>query len=115
MDDNDKGSFFFSMLLGGGFALMLLAPFYIARRYGVHVLTGFMATIMTVVAINSDAITSTFSDVSYSSHLASPEHLLQQLANFGFWKLAAILWVGTILCIVAEQLIPQLRQESKNE
>lgn len=115
MDNDDKGSYLFSMLLGGGFALMLLTPFYIARKFGMHVLTGFMAMVMTFIAFNSDAIISTFQGDNYPTKLPSPGPALQQLADFGFWKLAAILWVGTILCFVAEQIIPQLKTGSNNE
>lgn len=52
MSDNNSG-WFGGLLLGTGLASIILAPFYIGYRYGVHVLAGIGAVLATVYAVFS--------------------------------------------------------------
>jgi len=52
-DENGDGGLWGGLLLGAGFSTMILAPFYIGYRYGVHVLALITAGLATIYAIIS--------------------------------------------------------------
>lgn len=106
MSDNN-GGWFGGLILGAGFAAMILAPFYIGYRYGVHVLAGIGAVLATIYAWFSPELVAMAKEIGDCGHgcLAAPgAQLILTLDKFGWWWMAGFMWVGFILTLAARAI-----------
>lgn len=103
-DDNGGGGLLTGLMLGAGFATIILAPFYIGRRYGIHVLAVIAAVLATLYAIISPWLVAMAKEVGYCGArcLAQPAaQLILELDKIGWWWIAAGTWLVTGLFLVA--------------
>lgn len=103
-DGNEGGGLLGGLLLGAGFAGMILLPFYIGYRFGAHVLAVLAAGVMTLYALFSPALVELARDTSCTgltcfSNSAGP--LILELDKIGWWWLAGAMWVMAGLMYLA--------------
>lgn len=105
MSDNENGGGLFSgLLVGLGFAMIVMAPFYIARRLGAHVLVGAMAVFATSLALFSDNLVGMAREVGDCGARCAAEpgaKLILALDAFGWWFFAGVTWVLFALLLLA--------------
>ena len=107
-DSNQGGGLLGGLVLGAGFAGMLLLPFYIAARFGAHVVGGACAVMVTTLALFSDALVTWANsavDCGFRCAAAPGAHFILTMNDFGFWKLAALMWVVFFLMALAPVFI----------
>lgn len=105
MSDNNGGGVLGGLLIGLGFAGIVLAPFYIASRYGVHVLAGIAAVFATGYAVLSPELVAMANEIGDCGHLclAAPgAKLILELDKFGWWWLAGVMWLAFALSVLAQ-------------
>lgn len=119
-NSNDSESKGLSDLLGGlvlaaGFGAMIMAPFYIAYRYGLHVLAIVVASMATMYAVFSPEVRGIAQDIKATSY--RPGSTLEALADFllamdkiGWWWIAGVFWAIATICVFAwYSRVPQER------
>ncbi len=106
MSDN-SGGWFGGLIMGAGFAAMILAPFYIGYRYGVHVLVGLGAVLATAYAVFSPELVAMAKEVGDCGRgcIAAPgAQMILALDKFGWWWMAGLMWAGFFLILIARAL-----------
>lgn len=104
MNENDNGSLLGSIVLGVGFAGMLLLPFYIVQRFGGRAVAIVGAIFFTVLAgFSADlvALASEFQNCGYGCAAAPGANLILAIDRFGWWLLAGLAWGNLLLMELA--------------
>lgn len=95
------------IVLGAGFAGMILLPFYLAQRLGANVIVGAQALLCTVMAIFSDdlvAMATKMQDCGYMCFSAPAAKLILEMDKIGMWTLAAVAWLLLGMMILANSV-----------
>ncbi|MBF6649175.1 hypothetical protein [Methylobacter sp. BlB1] len=111
-DSNNGGGLLTGLLLDAGFTTMILAPFYIGHRYGVHVLALISAGLATFYAIISpELVAIAKEDIGYcglNCLAGTAAEVILELDKIGWWWIAASMWLVASLCWVAQAVKPGL-------
>lgn len=106
--ENNGGGLLFGIVLGAGFAGMLLLPFYIAQRLGAHVLVALVALLSTLMAINSDSLLAMTAEMQRCAGMicfgAPLAELILAFDKFGMWPFALLQWVMFGLMVFAARV-----------
>lgn len=117
MSDNNQGAGLLGgLVVGAGLAGILLAPFYIAHRFGAHVVAGAAAVMMTTLAVFSDSLVKMALEMQYCGYrcLAAPgAHIILELDRIGWWPLTIGMWVMFGLMVVANALRPPVVENAQ--
>lgn len=106
MSDNGSGGVLGGLLIGVGFFTIVLTPFYIAYRFGVHVLALVTAVLATIYALISPWLVAMAKAPaggtgSTAGAFDSVSRLILQMDAIGWWQIAAFMWVNAILMALA--------------
>lgn len=102
--DNNGGSFLGTLLVGMGFAGIVLAPFYIAYRFGAHHVAGAAALMMTILAMNSADLVAMAAEMQFCGfHCAAAPgaQLIMTLDKLGWWKVTIFMWLMFGILVLA--------------
>lgn len=117
MSDNNQGAGLLGgLLIGAGFAGILLAPFYIAHRFGTHVVAGAAAVMMTTLAVFSDSLVKMaldMQDCSYRCLAAPGARIILELDRIGWWPLTIGMWVMFGLMVFANAIRPPVVEDAR--
>lgn len=107
-DSNQGGGLLGGLVLGAGFAGMLLLPFYLAARFGAHVVGGACAVMVTALALFSDPLVTWANsavDCGFRCAAAPGARLILTMNDFGLWTLAALMWAMFFVMALAQVVI----------
>lgn len=110
MSENKGGGLLGGLILGAGLAGILLAPFYIAYRFGVQFVAGAFALIVSAIALFSDELIVMADEAQYCGHLclAAPgARLILDLDKIGWGWIAGVAWFMFAMSILASNLNPK--------
>lgn len=103
-NDNNGSGLLGGLVLGAGFAGLLLAPFYIAYRFGVHVVTGAAAVVATALALFSAelvAMAPEMQNCGFRCVSAPVGNRILEMDKFGWWTMAGVMCAMFILTVFA--------------
>ncbi len=115
MSEKNGGGTLGGIILGAGLAGILLAPFYIAHRFGVQFVAGVCAVFVSVIALFSQDLVAIADEAQYCGRLclAAPgARFILELDKIGWWWIAGLAWLMFVMSIVASNL--GLKSETVN-
>lgn len=85
---------------------ILMMPFYFSYCYGIHVASGVAALITTIYAVFSEELL----NMAAHGRAAPGAEIIITLDRLGWWKIAGVMWIYTIITIYIYSLHKNINQ-----
>lgn len=108
MNEN-RSSWLGGLLVSAGFTAIILAPFYLAKRFGGTVVMFLAASVITFAALRSEQLVAWAKDDHLFSSLAvRPAHraaadMIMIMNDIGWWLFAVVVWLGFLCSFMMDQ------------